>query len=148
MTDAEKPSPSQHHALEPSRLLFVYGTLMRGFQNKYAQILHSSATWLGSATFQGRLFRVGEYPAACDSSDVSDVVFGDVFAIQNAAVLQIIDEYEECGPLFSQPTEYVRVLRRIKRVAGDEVEAWIYLYNWDLRDAVPISSGRFVVPRP
>ena len=45
-----------------SDLLFVYGTLMRGFDNPMAQLLSRSADFIGEAHCRGRLYRVTHYP--------------------------------------------------------------------------------------
>ena len=42
--------------------LFVYGTLMRGFDHPMAQLLSRSADFLGPATCRGRLYLIKHYP--------------------------------------------------------------------------------------
>ena len=43
-------------------LLFVYGTLMRGFDHPMAKLLSRSAEFCGEARCQGRLYLVKHYP--------------------------------------------------------------------------------------
>ncbi|HEY3029085.1 MAG TPA: gamma-glutamylcyclotransferase family protein, partial [Bradyrhizobium sp.] len=45
-----------------SDLLFVYGTLMRGFNQPMAQLLSRSADFIGEAQCRGRLYLVKHYP--------------------------------------------------------------------------------------
>src|SRR6202012_4732674 len=46
----------------PSDLLFVYGTLMRGYSHPMARLLSANAEFLGQASCRGRLYRVKHYP--------------------------------------------------------------------------------------
>ena len=57
--------------------LFVYGTLMRGFDHPMAQLLSRSADFLGTATCRGRLYLIKHYPGLVLSDDPADVVFAD-----------------------------------------------------------------------
>src|SRR5512141_1702696 len=114
-----------------SDLLFVYGTLMRGFDNPMARLLARSADFLGPAQCRGRLHQVAHYPGLVLSDAAEDVVFGELFRLcQPAALLREFDMYEACGEGFAEPTEY---LRRMLPVTGDDGtvgEAWTYIYNW------------------
>jgi gamma-glutamylcyclotransferase (GGCT)/AIG2-like uncharacterized protein YtfP len=127
-----------------SDLLFVYGTLMRGFDNPMAQLLSRSADFLGEARCQGRLYRVRHYPGLVLSEVSGDVVFGELFRLrQPAEMLRELDMYEACGEGFAEPTEYVR---RMLPVTGDDgavTEAWTYIYNWPVAAQSLIASGRF-----
>ena len=49
--------------------LFVYGTLMRGFDHPMAQLLSRSADFLGTATCRGRLYLIKHYPGLVLSDD-------------------------------------------------------------------------------
>ena len=127
-----------------SDLLFVYGTLMRGFDNPMAQLLSRSADFLGAARCRGRLYRVTHYPGLVLSDDSDDVVFGELFRLRRPAeLLREFDMYEACGEGFAEPTEY---LRRMLSVTGDDgavSEAWTYVYNWPVDGMARIASGRF-----
>ena len=89
--------------------LFVYGTLMRGFDHPMAQLLSRSADFIGEARCRGRLYLVKHYPGLVLSDDADDVVFGELFRLrQPAELLREFDMYEACGEGFAEPTEYVR----------------------------------------
>ena len=64
-----------------SDLLFVYGTLMRGFDHPMAQLLSRSAEFIAEARCQGRLYLVKHYPGMVLSADPADLVFGDGVAL-------------------------------------------------------------------
>src|SRR6202049_954042 len=89
--------------------LFVYGTLMRGFDHPMAQLLSRSADFLGEARCQGRLYLIKHYPGLVLSGDPADVVFGELYRLRAPAeLLREFDMYEACGEGFSQPTEYIK----------------------------------------
>src|SRR5450755_3115420 len=127
-----------------SDLLFVYGTLMRGFDHPMAQLLSRSADFIGEARCRGRLYRVKHYPGMLLSDDPADTVFGELFRLrQPAECLREFDMYEACGEGFEPPTEYIRQMLTV--TAGDAaVDAWTYVYNWPVAHLPRIASGRFL----
>lgn len=129
-----------------SDLLFVYGTLMRGFDHPMAQLLSRSADFLGEARCRGRLYLVKHYPGLVLSDVSDDVVFGELFRLrQPAELLREFDMYEACGEGFSEPTEYVRQMLAVTRADGAVTEAWTYVYNWPVTNLPRIASGRFSI---
>jgi gamma-glutamylcyclotransferase (GGCT)/AIG2-like uncharacterized protein YtfP len=126
-------------------LLFVYGTLMRGFDHKMAQLLSRAADFIGEARCQGRLYRVKHYPGLVLSDDTNDVVFGELFRLrQPVELLREFDMYEACGEGFAEPTEYVRRMLQVALHSGATCEAWTYIYNWPVDRLPRIASGRFL----
>ena len=129
----------------PSDLLFVYGTLMRGFDHPMAQLLSRSADFVGEARCRGRLYRIKHYPGLVLSDHAEDVVFGELYRLrQPAELLREFDMYEACGEAFPQPTEYVRQMLQVTRDDGAVTDAWSYLYNWPVAALPRIASGRFL----
>jgi gamma-glutamylcyclotransferase (GGCT)/AIG2-like uncharacterized protein YtfP len=128
-----------------SDLLFVYGTLMRGFDHPMAKLLSGSADFIGEAKCQGRLYRIKHYPGLVLSDDPADTVFGEVYRLRaNEALLREFDMYEACGEGFPEPTEYVRKMLKVTLEDGTVSEAWTYLYNWPVTRLPRIVSGRFL----
>ena len=129
-----------------SDLLFVYGTLMRGFDHPMAQLLSRSADFIGEARCRGRLYLVKHYPGLVLSDDPADVVFGELYRLrQPAELLREFDMYEACGEGFAEPTEYVRQMLPVTRDDGAASEAWTYVYNWPVAALCrAIASGRFM----
>jgi gamma-glutamylcyclotransferase (GGCT)/AIG2-like uncharacterized protein YtfP len=126
--------------------LFVYGTLMRGFDHPMAQLLSRSADFIGEARCRGRLYLVKHYPGLVLSDDPDDVVFGELFRLrQPAELLREFDMYEACGEGFPEPTEYVRRMLPVTRDGGNSEQAWTYVYNWPVTALPRIASGRFSV---
>jgi len=128
-----------------SDLLFVYGTLMRGFDHPMAQLLSRSADFLGQAQCRGRLYLVKHYPGLVLSDDAGDVAFGELFRLSRPAeLLREFDMYEACGEGFAEPTEYVRRMLQVARADGAVDGAWTYVYNWPVTNLPRIASGRFL----
>jgi gamma-glutamylcyclotransferase (GGCT)/AIG2-like uncharacterized protein YtfP len=125
--------------------LFVYGTLMRGFDHPMAQLLSRSADFIGEARCRGRLYLVKHYPGLVLSSDDGDVVFGELFRLRRPdELLREFDMYEACGEGFAEPTEYVRQMLSVTLDGGVLNEAWTYIYNWPVTGLARIASGRFL----
>ena len=124
--------------------LFVYGTLMRGFDHPMGQLLSRSADFIGEARCQGRLYRVKHYPALVLSDDPADVVFGELYRLRAPdELLREFDMYEACGEGFAEPTEYIRQMLPV-RLDDAQAEAWTYIYNWPVAQLSRIASGRFL----
>ena len=125
--------------------LFVYGTLLRGFDHPMAKLLAKSANFIGEATCKGRLYRVNHYPGLVLSDDPADIVFGEVYRLRaGEELLREFDMYEACGEGFAEPTEYVREMLEVALDDGTASEAWTYLYNWPVAHLPRIASGRFL----
>jgi gamma-glutamylcyclotransferase (GGCT)/AIG2-like uncharacterized protein YtfP len=124
--------------------LFVYGTLMRGFDHPMAQLLARSADFIGEARCRGRLYLIKHYPGLVLSDDPAETVFGELYRLrQPEALLREFDMYEACGEGFVEPTEYVR--RMLPVISGEGAsEAWTYIYNWPVSHLPRIASGRFM----
>jgi len=125
--------------------LFVYGTLMRGFDHPMAQLLSRSADFIGEARCQGRLYLVKHYPGLVLSDDPSEVVFGELYRLQQPReLLREFDMYEACGEGFAAPTQYIRQMLQVTRDGRAADEAWTYVYNWPVAGLPRIASGRFM----
>ena len=90
-----------------SNRLFVYGTLMRGFDHPMAQLLSRSADFIGEARCQGRLYLVKHYPGLVLSDHPADVVFGELYRLRAPdELLREFDMYEACGEGFGADRIY------------------------------------------
>jgi gamma-glutamylcyclotransferase (GGCT)/AIG2-like uncharacterized protein YtfP len=133
--------------------LFVYGTLMRGFDHPMAKLLSRGADFIGEAHCRGRLYRVKHYPGLVLSDDAQktpeenpqDIVFGEVYRLrQPVELLREFDMYEACGEGFPEPTEYLRQMVSVTLDDGAVSEVWTYVYNWPVAHLPRIVSGRFL----
>jgi gamma-glutamylcyclotransferase (GGCT)/AIG2-like uncharacterized protein YtfP len=125
--------------------LFVYGTLMRGFDHPMAQLLSRSADFIGEARCRGRLYLIKHYPGLVASDDPAEIVFGELYRLRHPeALLREFDMYEACGEGFKEPTEYVRRMLSVMSDEGVASEAWTYIYNWPVTGLPRIATGRFL----
>lgn len=127
-----------------SNYLFVYGTLRPNIQHPMADYLKQQADWIGSASYQGKLYKVADYPAMVASNNLADKVYGDVYQVLSTNLWSTLDDYEECSPSFPSPTEYQRLLQTVYLANGDEISAWVYLYNHSVINLEVIDSGDFL----
>jgi gamma-glutamylcyclotransferase (GGCT)/AIG2-like uncharacterized protein YtfP len=125
--------------------LFVYGTLMRGFDHPMATLLSRSADYLGPVTCRGRLYLIKHYPGLVLSDDPTNIVFGELYRLRDRdALLGEFDMYEACGEGFPEPTEYLRKMLQVTQEDGTASEAWTYVYNWPVAGLPHIASGKFL----
>ena len=125
--------------------LFVYGTLMRGFDHPMARLLTANADFLGAATCRGRLHLMKHYPGLVLSDDPADMIHGELFRLRaRDELLREFDMYEACGDGFAEPTEYVRQMITVALADGTTSEAWTYVYNWPVAHLPRIASGKFL----
>jgi gamma-glutamylcyclotransferase (GGCT)/AIG2-like uncharacterized protein YtfP len=125
--------------------LFVYGTLMRGFDHPMAKLLSGHADFIGEAQCRGRLYQVKYYPGLVLSDLPADIVFGELYRLrQPVELLREFDMYEACGEGFAQPTEYIRQMLAVTLADGTAEPAWTYIYNWPVAHLPRIASGRFL----
>jgi len=128
-----------------SELLFVYGTLMRGYVHPMAKLLSANADFLGEVSCRGRLYMVKHYPGLVLSDDANEIVHGELYRLREPeALLREFDMYEACGEGFPEPTQYVRQMLPVALADGSPDEAWTYIYNWPVAKLKLIESGRFL----
>ncbi len=118
--------------------LFVYGLLRSDVGGPRQARLAQTARLIGQATWQGRLYRVAEFPGAVASDDEGEQVVGELYELGAGAeaLLAELDAYEEV------PEDYVRV-RSAVACAGRGFEAWVYVWNRPTDGLGRIESGDF-----
>ena len=125
--------------------LFVYGTLMRGFDHPMSQLLSRNAEFLGDAHCQGQLYLVKHYPGLVLSDNPGEIAFGELYRLRHPdELLREFDMYEACGEGFAAPTEYLRQMLPVTLEGGVAEEAWTYVYNWPVTGLPRIASGKFM----
>ena len=102
-------------------------------------------TLVGPGTFQGKLYDLGNYPAAIPSNDPADLIHGEVYLLHDpSATLALLDQYEACTPTDPEPHEYVRVVLPIKMENDEILPAQVYLYNRPVDALTPVASGDYL----
>ncbi len=83
------------------RHVFVYGTLRAGEVNDISRAAErhgiAAPQLLGAAALAGRLYDLGRYPGMIATDDGPDLVWGDVYAIDERLV-PVLDEIEQVYP--------------------------------------------------
>ncbi|HEY4911632.1 MAG TPA: gamma-glutamylcyclotransferase family protein, partial [Methylomirabilota bacterium] len=114
-----------------AELLFVYGTLMRGFR------LHSHlagrAEYVGEGEVSGLLFDLGSYPAALRGYGGS--IRGEVYRLPDPGIWVALDSAEG--------SQYHRGEVGVRMDSGGLVRACIYWHVGPLGGAVPIPGGDY-----
>ena len=125
--------------------VFVYGTLMRGFDHPMSRLLSAGADFLGPASCRGRLYMIAHYPGLLHSDDAAEIVHGELYRLRDVAELMaVLDDYESIGPGYPPPTLYLREKIAVTLADGGVVEAWTYIYNRPVDEAKRIVSGKFI----
>lgn len=126
--------------------LFVFGTLLSGYDHPMSRLLAERAEFLGEAHCTGKLYLVRHYPGLVRSATAAEQVFGELYRLRDGNdLLRTLDDYEGCGPDDPAPHEFVR--ERIAVTAarnGRTIDAWTYLYNRPVTHLPRIASGRFL----
>ncbi|TDE13655.1 gamma-glutamylcyclotransferase family protein [Dyadobacter psychrotolerans] len=123
--------------------LFVYGTLMQGYNNPFAQKLQEMSVFEGNGFFRGMLYAVSWYPGAVYFEESTTPVYGEVYRMSNVPeLLRELDEYED---VFEDEniSLYVRRVVPVGLENGSVVNCWTYLYNQSVDVLQEIESGNF-----
>jgi gamma-glutamylcyclotransferase (GGCT)/AIG2-like uncharacterized protein YtfP len=117
-------------------LVFVYGTLMRGFP--LHRLIEGRTEYRGTGTVAARLFDLGAYPAAVP--DAHGAVVGEVYRLQDTGLWRVLDSAE--GP------QYHRGEVEVRMADGRAVTACIYWCVGPLDRGVPIPGGDYRAHAP
>lgn len=117
-----------------SSLLFVYGTLMRGFREDLQHKVQ--ARFLGKGSIRARLYDLGPYPGAKLAGNSSeDSVKGELYQLGDAEpAIMMLDKYEAYSRLEPDNSLFIRDLVTVTlglRSASDVTAAplWSRLGN-------------------
>jgi gamma-glutamylcyclotransferase (GGCT)/AIG2-like uncharacterized protein YtfP len=99
--------------------LFVYGTLRRGLNNRFARLLSEHAQFLSGARVPGRLYDFGRYPGAISSDQPEQWVHGEVHLLQEPSLLASLDEYEG--------SDFKRGMA-LAHLQEQTIDCWVYWY--------------------
>ena len=126
-----------------SYFVFAYGSLRKGFNSSAYEYISRYFNFFGNATVKGKLFDLGEYPAAIPVEEDA-FIQGELYFVKNEnefswAIAQL-DDYE--GVLV-EPHEQPMYRREIADTFINDaiVPAWIYWYNGDVSGKPVIRSG-------
>lgn len=113
------PNIEQEFAVNQSHLVFVYGSLKKGFSN---HSLIANSKFLGSTETVGRnyrMFSLSYFPTVAETDSTDFAVIGELYEV-DSNTLRELDLLEGNGHLYNR--------KLVKVYCGlDVVEAWMYL---------------------
>jgi gamma-glutamylcyclotransferase (GGCT)/AIG2-like uncharacterized protein YtfP len=123
--------------------LFVYGTLMRGFQDGWQTRV--GARFVGRGRMNGKLYDLGEYPGAVfTDGGSSGYVKGELYKVGDAELAtRILDQFEGFFPRRAHKSLFLRVVARVTLEDGRTKNAWVYVYNRPVDESKLIPSGDY-----
>ena len=127
-------------------LLFVYGTLRKDSRNVINPMLARDSTYVGDGHIQGELYDLGTYPGVFLNGGFSDMVMGEVYALNShraSITWDVLDKYEGCGPTNPEPHEYRRQKVHVFLNDGTEVDASAYILTRVPPRAVRVPGGDY-----
>ncbi|HEY0721036.1 MAG TPA: gamma-glutamylcyclotransferase family protein [Gammaproteobacteria bacterium] len=128
-------------------LLFVYGTLRRGYRHPMARRLAQQAHHLGIGRVNGRLYRVSHYPGLLPTTHPRDWVRGDLYDLCGSpALLARLDRYEGLGA-GRRRGQYTREVARVWLDDETPLTAWLYVYRRPVQRLTRLFSGNFLRER-
>ena len=123
--------------------VFVYGTLMAGFDRRRRAGIDTKMSFIGRGWIEAALFDLGIFPAAVPAP--GGRVWGEVYETdESATVLAILDDIEGYRPSEPDTSLYTRVETNVVFEDGRVDTAWVYFYNAPLGRAEQISSGDYL----
>lgn len=125
--------------------IFVYGTLRKAIAGGCHDVLARYSDYVADGYLQGTLYEVNGYPAAVESANSHDKVYGEVYKMADSClVLPALDAYEECTPDYPKPHEYSRKQLAVSLLNGSRVQAWVYIFNHKTSHLTRIKSGDYL----
>jgi gamma-glutamylcyclotransferase (GGCT)/AIG2-like uncharacterized protein YtfP len=123
--------------------VFVYGTLMAGFDRRRRAGIDTKMSFVGRGWIEATLFDLGIFPAAVPAP--GGRVWGEVYQTDDGAtVLSTLDEIEGYRPAEPDISLYTRVEVDVVMEDGRIDTAWVYFYNAPLGRAEQIASGDYL----
>lgn len=106
-------------------LIFVYGSLKKGFSN---HSLISPFKQVAKGTIQGRMYSLGAFPAIVLSDNPEELVHGEIYDVNTEYGLKTIDSLEGYNPDRKDNHFYLRVPTKCKTNTGEIIEVNVYCF--------------------
>ena len=133
-------APVDLTAFDSDRLIGLYGTL-RDAELRRSLGLAGRLRRLGRFRLEGIMYDLGPYPALGPGKGI---VHGELYAIMDAAVLPVMDAYEEYDPARPQVSTY---LRERWHLLEPDTDCWVYRYNKPVRGLPRVLGGDWLARR-
>ncbi len=123
--------------------VFVYGTLRSACQTGAHKQYLRGADFISPAKIRGQLYMVDYYPGLV-LSETENWAIGEIYLLEDEAQLHDLDVYEGCAKKSPQPHEYERRMTQVVLTSGEEMAAWVYVYQQESQHLPIINSGDFL----
>ena len=127
-----------------SEHLFIYGTLLPDEAPREIAAIVKRFRRLGSAQVRGRLYDFGDYPGVVLDDSCRTLVRGELVALPDEKMLELLDRYEEFDPENPKKSLFIRKKAKVGLANGSTREGWIYVYNKRPGNAPLIRGGDYV----
>jgi gamma-glutamylcyclotransferase (GGCT)/AIG2-like uncharacterized protein YtfP len=136
-------APSTFELAPPADLLFVYGTLRRGF-GRHGLLGRLGARYAGMGTVQGELFHLGDFPGAQRSNSASARIVGELYRLPSPSrAFRTLDKVEGFCPRDPASSLFARETTEVVFTEGGRAVAWVYWLNRLPWPARVIPSGDY-----
>jgi gamma-glutamylcyclotransferase (GGCT)/AIG2-like uncharacterized protein YtfP len=123
--------------------IFVYGTLMAGFDRRRRAGIDTRMHFVGRGWIQAALYDLGLFPAAIPAPDRR--VVGELYEVtDDPSVLAKLDEIEGFRPSEPDTSLYLRARAEVTLEDGRREMAWVFFYNAPLGQGQLIESGDYL----
>ena len=123
--------------------IFVYGTLMAGFDRRRRAGIDTRMRFVGRGWIAAALYDLGLFPAAVPAPDCR--VAGELYeVVDDPSVLAMLDEIEGYRPNEPDTSLYTRAETAVTLENGAQDVAWVYFYNAPLGQGQLIESGDYL----
>ena len=123
--------------------LFVYGSLRSGFRSPVYEYISRFFTLVGEAKAKGKLYDLGDYPAAIPVSE-DYFILGELYTIKNEQefswAMAQLDDYEGLNVEANEERLYQRKITDVF-INDLATSAWVYWYIGDVTGKPVIASG-------
>jgi gamma-glutamylcyclotransferase (GGCT)/AIG2-like uncharacterized protein YtfP len=119
--------------------LFVYGTLLKQFDNEVLRPLKAQLQLAGQGLLKGKLYDLGQYPGYVEDALATGTVKGEVYHIEDAeTVFSALDKYEGI--------EYSRKKKLVRLGDNKNIRCWVYVYQQKISaEHKRIMNGDYIV---
>ncbi|MGH9671014.1 MAG: gamma-glutamylcyclotransferase family protein [Terriglobales bacterium] len=124
--------------------LFLYGTLLP--ERAPAEVAKAvrQLRRIGRGSVSGKLYDLGEYPAAILDKRSRSRISGEIFEVPGGpAVLKTLDKYEGFNPRHPRASLFVRKRWPVVFQNGKKLNCWLYVYNRNPGSAPRIEYGDY-----
>jgi gamma-glutamylcyclotransferase (GGCT)/AIG2-like uncharacterized protein YtfP len=126
-----------------TELVFVYGTLMGGFDRRRHAGIETRMRFVGRGWIPAALYDLGLFPVAIPAP--GSRVWGEIYEVEDdPSVLAKLDEIEGFRPNDPDSSLYVRAQSTVTLEDGTEQTTWVYFFNAPLGRAERIESGNYL----